>query len=58
MTAATGAGTTAQAEFQVTCDGKVISREFQLLAASVTHLANRISRATLVYQDGDPGKGD
>ncbi|MFN9288613.1 MAG: Rhs element Vgr protein, partial [Planctomyces sp.] len=36
----------------------VISREFQLLAASITHLANRISRATLVYQDGDPGKGD
>ncbi len=58
MTAAAGKTLDGQTELLVTCDGTAVSREFQLLAASITHLANRISRATLIYQDGDAATGE
>jgi phage protein D len=58
MASAAGTSPSGQAELRVVCDGAVVPREHQLLGASVVHLANRISRATLVFQDGDASRSD
>ena len=45
-------------EFTITVDGEALSREHQLLAATVTKRVNRISSARLVFQDGSASSSD
>lgn len=45
-------------EFTVKVDGKAVSREHQLLSASVLKTVNRISSARLVYLDGAAAHSD
>lgn len=45
-------------EFTVKVNGEPVARVHQLLAASVVHQVNRVSKARLVYLDGTASAGD
>lgn len=47
----------AHREFTVKVNGEAVSREHQLLAASIARQVNRLSSARLVYLDGDAATG-
>ncbi len=47
-----------QREFIVKVNGELLSRQAHLLAVVVTHSANKLSRAKLVYQDGAAASSD